>query len=580
MSKCQSLVRPLALGALAVGAASGTAALVPLGRPQLPLPSADWALLATVTGSTLIGLFGLQTALIALTVRRPLADAVRATAWSFSPLLLLWPLLLGVTFWDTANHWFVYHPGLGLWWGGVAFVFAVAQVALLPVELDGGWPAPGATRGRASEKARGPTPFSSWASLIQNTRAALRLTGTGDPPPLLVIVFAYTMLRLTVRFGFETARFIEASRPFNIFYNQVTLIDAGVYPYLHRWSEYPPGFPWLSTGVYRAVSFFGVTFERYYAAITLALLPFGIGTLVLVYKLTELAWDRRRALYAGWAFTALAVPIHDWMRQFTTAPLFFLLLAVYLVVERRRHTAMLAVILGALMKIVPVAGTILALRATGTWRGRVGLAALGSAWLALGLAPFWLAGRTWFEASLGNMLSRPPWGTAWALLDGHYGSGWVNPYRLHPEFATDYEYVGRIPDWLWFAPLLALGAFYLWLAWRPRPVEDARTQVRVAFVSLLAFLLYLKGWSPSFVNWVLPFLIVVYPSGRGVILAAGLSALELFWRPTSHALGVPEVGLIGSVTWRTLLFLSVGADLICQIRRAGAARTPSVPRSV
>ena len=73
-------------------------------------------------------------------------------------------------------------------------------------------------------------------------------------------------------------------------------------------------------------------------------------------------------------------------------------------------------------------------------------------------------------------------------------------------------------------------------------------------------------------NWVLPFLVVAYPSGRGVILAAGLGAMELFWRPTSQAIGAPEVGLILSVTWRTLLFLAIGADLIRQIRRTDGAR--------
>ena len=550
MSKLRGLHGALAVGMFAVGAGSGTAALVPLGRPQLPIPSADWALVAAVTGAALIGLFGIQTALIALIARRPLRDAVRATTGSFSPLLLLWPLLLGVTFSDTANHWFVYHPGMGLWWGGVAFGFAVAQVALLPVQLDGGV---------------------SWRAGPGDWRAGLRRLIRHDPHPLLVIVIAYTLLRLTVRFAFETARFVDPKRPFDPFYNLATLTDQGVYPYLHRWSEYPPGFPWLSAGVYRAVSFFGVTYERYYAAITLALLLFGVGSLVLVYKLTERAWDRKRAVHASWGFAVLAVPMHDWMSRFTTFPVFCLLLAVYFVVTGRRHTAMLAAIVGSLFKIVPVAGAVFALRATSTWRSRLGLAAMGTAWLALGLVPFWIAGRPWFEASIGNMLSRPAWGTAWALLDGHLGTGWANPYRLNPEFATDYDFVGRMPDWFWFAPLLALGAFYVWLARARRPVEDARTQVRVAFLSLLAFLLYLKGWSPSFVNWVLPFLVVAYPNGRGVILAAGLGAMELFWRPTSQAVGAPEVGLILSVTWRTLLFLAIGADLIRQIRRTDGA---------
>ena len=542
---------PPALAILAVGAGSGTAALVPLGRPQLPLPSLDWALLAVATGAALIGLFGLQTALLALVARRPLDDGVRAAAWSFTPLLLLWPLLLGVTFWDTANHWFVYHPGFGLWWGGAAFLFAVAQVALLPIQIDGAV---------------------SWRPARMRWRYAVLRLVRDDPHPLLVVVVVYTLLRLTVRFAFETARFVDPKRPYDIFYNLATLTDQGVYPYLHRWSEYPPGFPWLSAGVYRAVSFFGVTYERYYAAITLALLLFGIGSLVLVYRLTERAWDRTRATYAAWGFTALAVPIHEWMRSFDSFGIFFLLLAIWLAVERRRATAMLAVTAGMLVKVLPAAGAVLVLRNTPTRRSRAGLAALGSAYLAAGLAPFWVAGRPWFEASVGNVLSRPPWGTAWALLEGQFNPGWANPYRLNPAYATDYDFVGRMPDWFWGVPLLALAAFYLWLVWRPRPIEAARTQVRVAFLSLLAFLLYLKGWSPSFVNWVLPFLVVVYPNGRGVMLAAALGGLELFWWPTAKALHAIEAGLALSVTWRTLLFLALSVSLVRQIRRTPGQR--------
>ena len=446
-----------------------------LGRPQLPLPSAQWATIGALTGLALTGLLVGQTALITVAARRSVSDAVRAATWSFAPLLLLWPLLLGVTLWDPVNHWFVYHPGLGLWWGGVAFLFVVTQVSLLPVQLDG---------------------VASWRPVPGRWRDGLLSLVRDDPHPLLVLIFVFTVLRLTVRFAFETARFVDPKRGFDLFYTLATLTDQGVYPYLGRWSEYPPGFPWLSAGVYRAVSFFGVTYERYYAAITLALLPFSIGSLVLVYKLTERAWNRRRAVHAAWGFTALAVPTHEWMRSFDSFGIFFLLLAVWLVVVRQRAAAVLAVTAGMLVKVLPAVGTVLVVRSTPTWRSRVGLVGLASAYLAAGLMPFWIAGRAWVEASISNMLHRPPWGTVWALLEGQTEAGWANPYRLEPATATAYDFVGRMPTWIWGLPPLTMAAVYLWLAWRPHPIESARTQVRVVFLSLLVFLLSLKGWSP------------------------------------------------------------------------------------
>ncbi len=543
--------RSAAVAALAIGAGAGTAALVPLGRPQLPVPSAEWVLLAAAAAGVLLALLLVQAALLTLRPRRPLRAAVGAAAASFTPLLLLWPLLLGVTFWEPMHHLWVFHPGLGLWWGGAWFLFAAAQIVLLPLQLDG-WtwrrPAPGPLLAR------------------------LRRVDLGASHPLLTVAAAYTLLRLTVRFAFDTAEFIDPKRAYNLFYSLATLTDQGVYPYLGRWSEYPPGFPWLSTGVYRAVSFFGVTYDRYYAAITLAILPFGVGTLVLVYKLVERTWDKPRAVYAAWAFTALAVPMHDWMRTFSAVPIFFLLLAVWLAVDGRRHSAVLAAALGFLFKIVPIAALVPILRDSATLRRRAALLALTAVYLAAGLAPFWIAGRPWFEASLGNMLERPPWGTVWALLDGWHSAGVVNWYRLDPNTAIDYDFEGRLPDGFSLLPLLAFGALALWLALRRHPVEDARTQVRVAFLALLGLLLALKGWSPSFVNWVLPFLLVVYPNGRGVILAVALGALELFWRPLSLTLGVSELGVMLAVAVRTLVFLALGADQIRHIHRSHANR--------
>ncbi|MCY3959903.1 MAG: hypothetical protein OXG65_16650 [Chloroflexi bacterium] len=186
-------------------------------------------------------------------------------------------------------------------------MFAVTQIALLPVHIDGA---------------------TSWRpALARCWYGALRLL-QDDPHPLLVVVVVFTLLRLTVRFAFETARFVDPKRASELFYSLATLTDQGVYPYLHRWSEYPPSFPWLSAGVYRAVSFLGVTYERYYAAITLALLIVGIGSLVLIDKLTERSWDQQRAVHAAWGFTALAVPIHKWMMSFDSLAVFFLLPAV------------------------------------------------------------------------------------------------------------------------------------------------------------------------------------------------------------------------------------------------------------
>ena len=548
---------------LSVAAGSGTAALLRFGRPGLPLISLQWLGFAAVAAAVLLGGFLVQTGLLWAFAGRRSAASWRAGAWSFAPLLLLWPLLLAVTFWDAANHLFVFHPGVALWWGGVAFAFVVSQVVLVPLQLDGGagW---------------------IWSGLSRAVRDLPRASLTG-PYAIPIVLLAYVALRLTVRFGFETAARIDPGRAYGLFYDLATLTDQGVYPYLDRWSEYPPVFPWFSSGVYRAVSFFGVTYERYYIVVTLALLLFGVGTLLLVYKLTDLAWDRARATQAAWAYTALAVPMHEWMRTFNSMAIFFLLLAVYLGVSGRRHAGVLAAVIGALTKVVPIVAGVQLLRYARGARARAGLLLSGAAYAALALVPLWAFGRESFTASLGNMLARPPWQTPWALLDGHFGQGWVNRYRLNTEFATAYDYTGRLPGWFWPLLTIALLAAYAYLLLMRRPAEDAGTQVRLAFLSLLVFMLTLKGWSPSFINWIFPFLIISYPNGRGFMLAAVFGALELFWRPLSLQLGLGDGAVVTVVALRTAFFVLLAALMYRAIARSrgtselGAVTAPVTP---
>ena len=318
----------------AIAAGGLTAPLITYGRVAIFDPSLAWAGLAAAVAGSLILLFGLQALLLSRLAGLDRPAALRAASRSFAPLLILWPLLLLVEFWDVANHVFVFYPAVDLYWGSVAFAFAVTQLALVPVAADGGfdW----LTRG------------------VRRDWRALRAKIPPVEPRLWPVVFAYASMRLTILFAFDTSTRIDPQPAFSGFYKLATLSDQGVWPFLQRWSEYPPVFPWLSSGIYQAVSFFGVTYERYYFAMTLALLLFSLGSLVLVYALTRLAWGRRTAVTVAWSYTVLAVPIHEWMRSFDSIAIFFMLLATYLAITRRPHSGMLAMVLGTLTKVMPL----------------------------------------------------------------------------------------------------------------------------------------------------------------------------------------------------------------------------------
>ena len=162
---------------------------------------------------------------------------------------------------------------------------------------------------------------------------------------------------------------------------------------------------------------------------------------MLVYKLTERAWNRRRAVHAAWGFTALAVPTHEWMRSFDSFGIFFLLLAVWLVVVRQRAAAVLAVTAGMLVKVLPAVGTVLVVRSTQpgavAWPGGL------ESPTYRGANAFWIAVAHWVEASISTMLHRPPWGRLGALRVRPRLGG--NPQPLDPATATAYDFVGRMP---------------------------------------------------------------------------------------------------------------------------------------
>jgi len=364
------------------------------------------------------------------------------------------------------------------------------------------------------------------------------------------------------------------------YFDQAQLSDRGLYPFLHYWMEYPPIFPWLVVGVYQISLLVPPWVDGMFAFATLlggVLLAFETGSFVLIYRLGGLTGDQAGARRAVWIYAMLALPVYYLTGRFDCVPLFFLLLALTLATSYGRRAALtgLAIGVGFMVKlmpllILPVAVQTLrrwgdepgngALRRVGRflWSYRWAIVCVGTTVIAIGViaAPFLIARPDLLSASFVSMNARSSWESVWAILDGYYWGGNIEAplsQRADPATALIVQHDSSLP-WPAISAAFALVYLVLWL--RMKDWRDARRVVAFAGLSTLLFLLYSKGYSPQFLVFVLPFVVLLLPGARGLGYIVLLTANNLAEWPFYQVMFVGHPWfLIWVVIVRTTLFL-------------------------
>ncbi len=401
---------------------------------------------------------------------------------------------------------------------------------------------------------------------------------------LLLALFAVLQSMLLIFFA-PGGRFGDYS-DYWYYQEMASRLDSGYFPYIHYWVEYPPLFPWLPVGAYWVSRLLPPAPHPqlwFYVVFGALMALFAVGNLALVYLLGLRLYGRdrpgrRRALRSATFYALLFGPIFVHAGWFDGASLFFLLLGLYLLLKNRPGLSGLAVGLGAMVKVlplvlVPVGFKLLARR----WRF---LIVLGLTIVAINL-PFYLANSVLFVASWRALLTQPSWETVFALLDGYYSYGLVIGNRFDPAQAGG----GQRPEFLpWSAVLAVSGLVYLLvylLPWQLPKVDRPPSRLRsvleqfrhpvingmgqaadpmsiVAFVglSLNLFMVFSKGYSPQFLLWYLPFLVLAMPNGWGLAYATLLTVNAVVERIFFFFL-LPEAQWLLAVTVlsRTVLML-------------------------
>lgn len=307
------------------------------------------------------------------------------------------------------------------------------------------------------------------------------------------------------------------------FFNMASLPG---WPYFNYWTEFPPLFSLLSALLVRLA---GGQQHVYDYLLFFLLTLADCGNLYLFTRLSARLW----ALPAGLVRSGLYVLVlsslaYSWW-YFDSLAVFFMLLGIVLLLERRELSAGLAIGAGILTKLFPGLALLLAWRRV-SFRRLVLLGAAALLPVVLVWGSLWLLSPRFSLASLQSQASKGSWETVWALLDGNYMTGNFGDevIRLDPAAAT--RPVGNPPlisPWL---RLLVFGGLGLGAIWRIKPQTDRQSLAILGFGWAL-FLLWSPGWSPQWVLFLIPLVLLVLPQRMALLFGLMLVLVNLLEWP-------------------------------------------------
>ncbi len=321
------------------------------------------------------------------------------------------------------------------------------------------------------------------------------------------------------------------------------------WPLVHYWAEYPPLFPWLAEGLYRLTGGQEVLFTYLLALLFSAAQALSLWLVADLAAALDLQATGQRTLAYGALTWGL---LYTW-GQFDPLVVALTLAGVWLWQRRRPQWAALSIALGVLGKWFPllVLPAWMRERPRVAWRGllllsAVTFAAWGGAWL---LSP------PMTRASLVSQAHKGSWETLWALWDGNLSTGLLGPLeeRLDPHAAARPRGApAQIPPLLTLLPFGLLGL----LAWhRFHPQRPDQTLAFIGFTWTL-FLLWSPGYSPQWVLYLLPWMLLGLPWPRGGLFSLVLVGLNLVEWPLTLSRGLFPA-LYWIVPLRTALLLGL-----------------------
>lgn len=396
---------------------------------------------------------------------------------------------------------------------------------------------------------------------------------------LLTLFFAFRLLTLLL---LKPGGFIRDWSDFDTYLGIAQLSDYGLYPYLDFWLEWPPVIPWLMVGAYKLSLLLPQWEDPRLWFVTIlgsVFVLFEVGNFALIYRLARRIFPQpEQVTRVLWLYAGLFPPVYAMLGYFDGVALFFILLSLELILANRNRWAAAVAAIGFAVKLTPilvagVAARVLLHRFRGQPRRIIAeWAAYGAVFIAVAgslFLPFWLIGKEWVLGFFRAVAGRSSWETVWAVLEGYYGFGEVAGNRLNAAETLFAVHPASLP-WglisLGFAALY-LAAFFLLNADYAKP----RKVIAFAGLTVVLFLLYSKGYSPQFLVYVLPFIILLLPNFSGLGYALALTLLNVLEQPVFFVMLPGETWLLTAiVTARFIIFVVLAIEFAAMMMVQGA----------
>ena len=321
------------------------------------------------------------------------------------------------------------------------------------------------------------------------------------------------------------------------------------WPYIHFWSEYPPLFPFFSKIIFLLS---GGKESLFIYSLFLVLTLVDILNLYLFARLCEKIWPSQNHWFrcGAYLFVMVAVPYSWW--YFEPLVVSTMLAALLWMIEGKHLRIGWILGIGILTKLFPAVLLPLVFKKLGWKRGLISTAiALGL--VALTFGGLWLTSPKFTQASLQSQGTRSSWETIWAMVDGNFETGKLGPLveRLDPEAFDNYtRNPAVIPSWI---SLLIFGGIGLGLFFKYKP-QNERQIIGFALMTLGLFFLWSPGWSPQWVLYLLPLILLALEPRMAGLLGFSLILINLVEWPLLLTQGKIQFLPI-TVSVRTFLLL-------------------------